>query len=64
MTRWAMFMAEDLVKWFKANTCVTHGGIRCDDILGEGNKDMGSRCPVIRARHVSEGERAAGGERL
>lgn len=42
-----MFMAEDLVKWFKADTGARYGGIRCDEILGEGNKDMGSRCPAI-----------------
>lgn len=42
-----MFMVEDLVKWFKADVGAKYGGIRCDEILGEGSKDMGTRCPAI-----------------
>jgi C_GCAxxG_C_C family probable redox protein len=42
-----LFMAEELVRWFKDKYGEIYGGIRCDDILSEGGKDMGSRCPTI-----------------
>ena len=40
-------MAEDLVRWFKGEYGAKYGGIRCDEILSEGGKDMGARCPAI-----------------
>jgi C_GCAxxG_C_C family probable redox protein len=42
-----LFMAEDLVRWFKGEYGARYGGIRCEQILAEGGKDMGSRCPAI-----------------
>ena len=42
-----LFMAEDLVRWFKTEFGQKYGGIRCDEILSEGGKDMGARCPAI-----------------
>ena len=42
-----MFMAEDLVRWFKDGYGTEYGGIRCDEILGPGGKEMGRRCPAI-----------------
>ncbi len=42
-----LFMSEDLVRWFKTEFGQKYGGIRCDDILGEGSYDMGGRCPAI-----------------
>jgi C_GCAxxG_C_C family probable redox protein len=42
-----LFMAEDLVRWFKGEYGEKYGGIRCDEILSEGGKDMGARCPAI-----------------
>ncbi len=42
-----LFMAEDLVRWFKDEYGVQYDGIRCDEIIGAGGKDMGSRCPAI-----------------
>jgi C_GCAxxG_C_C family probable redox protein len=42
-----LFMIEDLVRWFKGEYGVMYGGIRCDEILAEGGKNMGGRCPAI-----------------
>lgn len=42
-----LFMAEELVRWFKDEVGAQYGGIRCDDILGGGAKDMATRCPAI-----------------
>ncbi len=42
-----LFMAEALVRWFKDEYGEKYGGIRCDEILSEGGKDMGARCPAI-----------------
>lgn len=42
-----IFMAEELVRWFKDGYGVEYGGIRCDEILAEGGKTMGRRCPAI-----------------
>ena len=42
-----LFMSEDLVRWFKDEFGQKYGGIRCEEILSEGGKDMGSRCPAI-----------------
>jgi hypothetical protein len=42
-----LFMSEDLVRWFKTEFGQKYGGIRCDEILGEGGHDMGGRCPAI-----------------
>lgn len=40
-------MAEALVRWFKSEYGATYGGIRCEDILAQGGKAMGSPCPAI-----------------
>jgi C_GCAxxG_C_C family probable redox protein len=42
-----LFMAEELVRWFKDNYGQLYGGIRCDEILSEGGTNMGLRCPDI-----------------
>lgn len=42
-----LFMAGDLVRWFKDEVGSQYGGIRCEEILGAGSKDMGGRCPAI-----------------
>ncbi len=42
-----LFMCEDLVRWFKEGFGQKYGGIRCDDILNENNRSMGSRCPGL-----------------
>ncbi|MEI2659686.1 MAG: DVU_1555 family C-GCAxxG-C-C protein [Bifidobacterium adolescentis] len=41
------FILEELVKWFKNGYGVEYGGIRCDEILGPGAKNMASRCPIM-----------------
>jgi hypothetical protein len=40
-----LFMAEDLVRWFKDEYGAQYGGIRCDEILGDTN--MRGRCPIV-----------------
>ena len=42
-----LFMVEDLVKWFKSGYGEQYGGIRCAEILGDGGRNMGERCPVM-----------------
>ncbi len=42
-----LFMVEELVRWFKGDVGTQYGGIRCDDILGAGARDMAARCPGI-----------------
>ncbi len=42
-----LFMADELVTWFRSEYGVQYGGIRCDDIIGESGRDMGSRCATI-----------------
>jgi C_GCAxxG_C_C family probable redox protein len=42
-------MADDLVRWFKEEHGLKYGGIRCEDILTIGGKEMGSPCPAIIA---------------
>jgi hypothetical protein len=44
-----LFMAEDLVKWFKDGYGCQYGGIRCDEIIGESMKKQGERCPGMVA---------------
>lgn len=42
-----MFMAEDLVRWFKAEYGAQYGGINCADLVGDSSRNMGTRCPVF-----------------
>ncbi len=42
-----MFMAEDLVKWFKAEYSEKFGGIRCAEILAGNNQNQMIRCPIL-----------------
>jgi hypothetical protein len=42
-----LFMVGELVTWFQSEYGVQYGGIRCDDIIGEGGRDMGNRCAAI-----------------
>ena len=42
-----LFMVEDLVRWFKSDYGQKYGGIRCEEIVGDGAGNMGERCPLI-----------------
>lgn len=42
-----LFMCQDLVRWFKDEYEAQYGSIRCEQILTDGGKDMGSPCPAI-----------------
>lgn len=44
-----IFMAEDLVKWFKAEFAGQFGGIRCEDILAGDSQNPMRRCPILVA---------------
>jgi len=44
-----IFMAEDLVKWFKAEYGEQFGGIRCEEILDNSSQNQMKRCPVMVA---------------
>lgn len=44
-----LFMVEELVRWFKGDYGARYGGIRCDEIIGPGGREMGNRCPGIVA---------------
>ena len=41
------FMANDLVKWFKAEYGEQFGGIRCEEILAGDNQKKAIRCPLM-----------------
>ncbi len=43
------FMIEDLVRWFKDGYGREYGGIRCDEIVGDGGRYMATRCPLMVA---------------
>jgi hypothetical protein len=42
-----LFMIEDLVRWFKSDYGQKYGGIRCEEIVGDGAGNMTERCPLI-----------------
>ena len=42
-----MFMAQDLVKWFKAEYGAQFGGIRCEEILAGSSENQAKRCPLL-----------------
>jgi C_GCAxxG_C_C family probable redox protein len=44
-----LFMAEDLVKWFKGEYGPQFGGIRCTDIVEGNQANQATRCPAIVA---------------
>jgi len=44
-----IFMAEDLVKWFKTEYGEQFGGIRCEEILDGSSQNQTKRCPVMVA---------------
>lgn len=43
------FMAEDLVKWFKAEYGEQFGGVRCEEILAGDSQNQAKRCPEMVA---------------
>ncbi|HEY3415329.1 MAG TPA: C-GCAxxG-C-C family protein [Armatimonadota bacterium] len=44
-----LFMAEDLVRWFKQEYEPVYGGLLCTDIIEGNNANKATRCPVIVA---------------
>lgn len=42
-----LFMAGDLVKWFKAEYGEQFGGIRCEEILAGDSQNQAKRCPLL-----------------
>lgn len=42
-----MFMAEDLVRWFKAEYAERFGGTHCQEILADDSRNMLTRCPLL-----------------
>jgi C_GCAxxG_C_C family probable redox protein len=42
-----LFMAEELVRWFKDDYGAKYGGIRCEEILNGDRNNMSLRCPQM-----------------